>query len=102
MLLAEVAPISSTQSGSSDLKMRESSAMALDRRLIRCGVFGAGRSAGVLRKNFMRVADSQSAGFQAAAFPTGTNRQENLLQLTINAVRRKGQITWLVRRLVLS
>jgi len=38
--------------------------MALDRRLIRCGVFGAGCTAGVLRKNFMRVADLQSADFQ--------------------------------------
>src|SRR5213082_2208307 len=90
MLLAEVAPISSTQSGSSDLKVRESSAMALDRRLIRCGVFGAGGSADVLRKNFMRVADLQSAGFQAAAFPAGTSRGEIQLQLTINVVRGKG------------
>jgi hypothetical protein len=85
------------------LKVRDSSAMALDRRVMRCGVFGADGSAGVLRKNFMKVADLQSAGFQTAPFPASTNRRRRIyLQHTINAVRGKGQITWLVPRLILS
>jgi hypothetical protein len=52
-LLAEVAPISSTHRGSSDLKIRDSSAMALDRRVTRSCALGAGNGAGVLRKNFI-------------------------------------------------
>src|SRR3954470_6833958 len=55
MLLAEVAPISSTQSGSSDLKMRESSAMALERRVSRSWDFGAGDDSGALRKNLIQL-----------------------------------------------
>src|SRR6266545_3346127 len=64
MLLAEVAPMSRTQSGSSDLNRRESSAIALERRVSRCVVLGAGASAGVLRKNLMMcevVADTPAA-----------------------------------------
>src|SRR5439155_4912280 len=55
MLLAEVAPISSTHIASSDLKLRASSAMALDRRFSRSCLFGSEDAAGVLllRKNLI-------------------------------------------------
>src|SRR5215471_17988924 len=52
MLLAEVAPMSSTHRVSSVLKIRDSSAMALERRLGRSWVF-APAVAGVPRKSFI-------------------------------------------------
>jgi len=55
MLLAEVAPISSTQSVWSDFNRRDSSAIALDRRVSLSWILGAGVGAGVLRKNFIRI-----------------------------------------------
>jgi hypothetical protein len=45
--------MSSTHRGSSDLKIRDSSAMALDRRESRSCALGAGDGVGVLRKNFI-------------------------------------------------
>src|ERR1043165_2907627 len=89
ILLAEVGPISSTQSGSSELKTRESSAMALERRVWRCEVFGAGGAAGVLRKNFMEIADC-SGRLQPATYQRVPSLGNTNPHLNITAIGRKG------------
>lgn len=69
MLLADVAPMSRMVSVSSDLKIRESSAIALERRVSRSWAFGAGDDSGVLRKNLMglRALDPTEGRIQGRA-----------------------------------
>src|SRR5581483_535712 len=62
ILLADVAPMSSTHKDSSVLNIRDTSAIALERRESRSWTFGCGEGTGVVRKNFIvddRVAEAQ-------------------------------------------
>src|SRR6266496_5333850 len=71
MLLAEVAPMSSTHIASSDLKLRASSAMALDRRFSRSCLFGSDDAAGVLllRKNLISMVWTFTLGRRCVSPP---------------------------------
>jgi hypothetical protein len=58
ILLAEVAPISRTQSASCEFKSREISPMPLERRVSFCGTAGLAVWLEELRKNFITLSET--------------------------------------------
>src|SRR5208337_1468683 len=72
MLLAEVAPMSSTHNPSSEFNRRETSPMPLDRRVSFCGTAGVAVWFEELRKNFIRLSETDAIRSIGARFPTQT------------------------------
>src|SRR5271157_2217715 len=72
MLLAEVDPMSSTHNPSSEFSRREISPMPLDRRVSFCETAGVTVWFEELRKNLIRLSETDAIRSIGARFPTQT------------------------------